>query len=252
MEQKLKLSSYFYKGIRINYRLGTEDEKVLNHSFEKDIFFKEIPSFIPSRAPVIIDVGAHIGTFSLLASLKFPEATIYAYEASRESFRVLLENKESNKLDRLKVFHGAISSLSGTVKLFHNEKTGNWGHSITKPLSKSFEEVNSATLMNVIDEHAINFIDLIKFNCEGAEFEILFTTPPRMLKKIGVGIILYHEDLDSKFGSAEKLSALFKGMNFRVDKINKGSHRGWLIVWNRRKYSRMHFVAKAISRRLKG
>lgn len=251
MEQSVIHDIFFYKGIEVNYRGGTEDENVLGHSFEKDIFFREIPSFKPSARPVIIDIGAHIGTFSLLSSMKFPEATIFAYEPSRDTFEILKKNKASNRLDRMKVFHEAVSTHQGTTRLFHSVKTGNWGHSITKELSDSFEVVNTTTLEAIVRDNKIDFIDLIKFNCEGAEFGILHNTPHEIIKKIGSGIILYHEDLDAQGGNAGRLAALFKTLNFRVINVRKGNGRGWLIVWNRRKYSRAYFIIQALIRKMK-
>lgn len=250
MEQGLRLGNYSYEGRNIYYREGTEDEKVLAHSFMNDIFFKEIPSFKPSKQPVIIDIGAHIGTFSILCSIKYPEGIIYAYEACHETFRILKENTEVNNLSRVHTFHRAVAGVKGTTKLFHSEENGNWGHSITKALSGSFEVVNSTTLEDIIVEHGIDSIDLIKLNCEGAEFEILFNTPPSLIKKIELGIILYHEDLDTKIGNASRLSELFKKLNFRIVTIKTGDKRGWLIVWNKRRYSRLHFILKGLIRRL--
>jgi hypothetical protein len=57
-----------YDGFEVIYRKGTADENVIGHSFENDIFFSGIPEYQPEDGHVIIDLGAHIGTFSLLAS----------------------------------------------------------------------------------------------------------------------------------------------------------------------------------------
>lgn len=250
MAEELELSVYSYKGVEVHYRSGTKDEKVLAHSFIHDIFFPEIPSFKPSKKPVIIDVGAHIGTFSVLCAIKYPEASIYAYEACHDTFRVLEKNKSSNNFTRIHPFHKAVAGVKGTAKLFHSAENGNWGHSITKALSSSFEEVTSTTLEDITTENQIDTIDLIKLNCEGAEFEIIFNTPHDVIKKIGLGIILYHEDLEATAGNARELSALFKKLNFRIVTIKTGEKRGWLIVWNKRKYSWVNFIAKAVIRRL--
>lgn len=251
MDRNVILEKILYKGMEIAYRKGTEDEKVLNHSFGKDIFFKEIPSFRPHRNPVIIDIGAHIGTFSILSSIKYPDATIYAYEASLDSYRLLEVNRQINNLHRIKIFHRAVAGLCGSVKLFHSQQTGNWGHSITKPLSTSFEDVEAINLSTIFEDNNIQFVDLIKFNCEGAEFDIIFKTPDSVLTKIGLAIILYHEDLYAGDGNAARLASWLKTLGFRVITIKKGDKRGWLIAWNKKRYSWIYFVFKAFIRRLK-
>jgi len=226
----------------------TEDEKVLAHSFGNDIYFKEIPSFKPRKKPVIIDVGAHIGTFSLLAGIKYPESRIIALEASRETFDVLKRNVETNQIP-ITVFHSALLDRSGTVKLYHNTISGNWGHSITRPFDGSSEEVNAITLERLVAENNIDFIDLAKFNCEGSEFSILLNMPKAILAKLGLGIILYHEDLAENGYQLEDLLRLFDNRRFRRLVVRKRHDRGWLIVWNRRRYSRLSFLSSAIRRR---
>ncbi len=250
MEQQHTLGLFRYHWIGINYRKGTEDEKVLDHSFDRDIFLREIPSFRPSKNSVIVDVGAHIGTFSLLCALRFPEARIHAFEASHETFEILAENIRCNNLRQVSAYHQAMAGQTGKVRLFHSVKTGNWGHSITRAFSSSYEEVDATTLEAFVVERAIPFIDLIKFNCEGAEFEIIVNTPEAILKKIGVAIILYHEDLDEVHGNASNIAHLFRRLGFRVDTIPKAKDRGWIIVWNRSRYSFAFFLWKAIVRRI--
>lgn len=251
MEPELRLDKYSYNGIEVYFRVGTEDEKVLSHSFSNDIFFKEIPSFNPSAHPVILDIGAHIGTFSLLCTMKYPGASIYAYEPCLDSFQILEKNRKINNLERLQIFRMAVAGKTGTVKLFHSKENGNWGHSITMALSPSFEVVKTTSLEEIIVQNNIDFIDLIKLNCEGAEFEILFNTSRDALRKIGLGLILYHEDLDNAIGNSDRMAALFEELKFRVVRIKTSEKRGWLIVWNREKYSRTHFILRALLRRLK-
>lgn len=242
------LGEFRYDTLTVYYRKGTEDEKVLAHSFDNDIYFKEIPSFKPRRSPVIIDVGAHIGTFSILASIKYPGSRVFAMEASRETFDILSKNVQVNHLP-IKVLHNALLDRNATVQLFHNAVSGNWGHSITRVFDSSSEEVKAITLERLVSENDIDLIDLAKFNCEGSEFSILTKAPEAVLSKIGLGIILYHEDLAEKGYRLEDLVSLFERKAFRKLVIRKSRDRGWLIVWNRRMYSRLYFLISAIQRR---
>lgn len=236
--------------LKVKYREKTEDEIVIYHTFNKDIFYREIPSFKPSEKPIVIDIGAHIGTFSLLTHLKYPQATTFAFEASRETFDLLQLNKKINQIDNMHVFLSAISGSRGEVKLYHSEEIGNWGHSITKSLSDSYEVVEACTLDDVISDHNIPHIDLIKFNCEGAEYDIIKSASKNSIKKIRLGIILYHEDLIEGFANTEELVQLFKEANFRVLNIKKSSSRGWLLVWNMDWYSWSYLAINALMRKL--
>jgi FkbM family methyltransferase len=249
MDADQQLGEFWFNSLKIFFRKGTEDEKVLSHSFDNDIFFKEIPSFKPQKNPVIVDVGAHIGTFSILSAIKFPQARIFSIEASKETFDILQKNIDENHLP-IQASHNALLDREEKVRLYHSSKTGNWGHSVTKELSNSFEEVDSVSLNLFIKENEIDFIDLIKFNCEGAEFDVLLNTNEGVLRKIGLAIILYHEDLSSSGYTLNDLLPLFKPESFRVICIARGNKRGWLIVWNKKIYSHSYFFLSAFKRRL--
>ena len=251
MATEVEIDEAYFNNLKILYRKETEDEKVIAHSFENDIFFKEIPSFRPAEKPVIIDIGAHIGTFSLYACSKFPQADVYAFEASYDTYKILEANKNNNSLSKLHVFHNAVSGKAGDISLYHNKETGNWGHSTTKKLSNSFESVEAYTLHDIIKANGIEHIDLIKFNCEGAEFNILTNTSSQIIQKIRTGIILYHEDLVDNKAKAEDLAYLFSSNGFRVINTRKSTSRGWLVVWNMKWYTWPYLIQKAIARRLR-
>ncbi|HYG04660.1 MAG TPA: FkbM family methyltransferase [Chryseosolibacter sp.] len=237
-----------YNNLSVWYRPGTEDEKVLSHSFDNDIFYREIPYLKVPANPCIVDVGAHIGTFSLLTVVRFPKCQVHAFEASRETFEILNRNKLTNNLSNLIVYHQAMSGGDGIVRLFHSVAAGNWGHSITTELSASYEEVQSISLETFFTQSNIGFIDLIKFNCEGAEFEIILNTPSHILQKIGIGIILYHEDLSDR--RIEELITLFRDLGFKCNHQPRRKGRGWLIVSNTALYSSLYLFYRALQRKL--
>ena len=147
----------------IAYRAHTADEKVIKHSFKNDIFFPEIPEYRPKNNHTIIDVGAHIGTFSVLAADKLKKGKVFAIEASKESFNYLKINCALNNLHNLHVFHLALSDKKGNCTLYHS--AGNWGHSAVKKLSSSREVVKADSLSSFLKTNKITKCDLIKFNC---------------------------------------------------------------------------------------
>lgn len=86
-----------FDGRLMAYRLRSVDTAVLHHSFDNDIFFRAVPDLEVGDTAVILDVGAHIGTFALLASERAPRGRVYALEASRETFDLLRTNIELNR-----------------------------------------------------------------------------------------------------------------------------------------------------------
>jgi FkbM family methyltransferase len=214
---------------QVAYRKRTADEAVLRHSFDHDEFFSGVPSYHPAETDVILDVGAHIGTFALLAASKVSRGTVYAIEASEETFNYLRINAALNGLNNLATFHLALSDRRGTSTLYHD--TGNWGHSLVRKLSDSSETVECCTLQQFFDEHGIGACSFIKFNCEGAEFPILLNSPPSLLKRVGKMLVLFHGDLWKK-NTPQDLLAHLGASGFECEVTNCEEERGWIVATN--------------------
>jgi FkbM family methyltransferase len=219
-----------YKDINVFYREGTADESVLDHSFENDIFFSSIPYYTPPPNAIVIDVGAHIGTFSLLLSDRAPHGLIYALEPAEDTFEILEKNVIENKLDgKMIPCKIALYNNNSKVKLFHDEHSGNWGHSIVSELSPTFEEVETITMDSFFYNHKIQHCNLIKFNCEGAEFKIIECTSDLTLNKIDTWIILFHEDLETEGNRYNIIDRLKRnGFIVRLIRVSDDNKRGWI------------------------
>jgi FkbM family methyltransferase len=215
-----------FGGFSVAYREGTADEKVIAHSFDNDIFFVDVPQYTPKPNDTVLDIGAHIGTFSLLSASKSPKGKVHAIEASRETFNYLRINAALNPQLNVVPHHLALTDHDGHVTLHHDR--GNWGHSIMKQLSPRGETVPATSLSSFVVANKIGKIAFIKFNCEGAEFPILMKAPVELLQTVNVMLVLYHLDLAQGYelqGLLEKLEAA----GFRNTIIEKRSTRGWII-----------------------
>lgn len=221
-----------FLGFKVFFRSETVDEAVIDHSFGKDIFYPAIPDFRPGESPIILDVGAHIGTFSLLSALKFKNAVIHAFEPFNESFSLLERNIEANNLSSIYCYNVAVTNTTGFVDLYLDQD--NWGHSTSSELGSKSQKVKSILLDDFLKDK-IDICDLIKFNCEGAEFEIVLSIKSERLKKIGMMIILYHEDL-SKGNSIRNVYKYLDENNFSCRIVNNKEGRGWLIAKNKTVY----------------
>ena len=217
-----------FDGFEIAYRVSSVDIAVLWHSFSKDIFLREIPEYSLHPDAVVLDVGAHIGTFSLLVAAKAPHGRIFAVEAARDTFNLLRTNVALNHLNNIFADHLALSDRTGMATLSH-DPDGNYGNSITKQFSVSSEEVPCTTLSRYLDDREIRHIDLAKFNCEGAEFPILLSTGADVLQRICKMIILYHCDL-VQGASASALTEHLAASGFETRIVNQSAERGWIIA----------------------
>ena len=71
-----------------------------------------------SWADDVIDIGAHIGYYSLLAASTKPTARVVAVEASPHNAATLRDNAHINGCERVEVISAAFSDNSDPVQFF--------------------------------------------------------------------------------------------------------------------------------------
>jgi FkbM family methyltransferase len=202
---KNPLIAVLWEGTRFN--IGSRDHnllkgftEVVRDIWEEDVYHLSKGDLVAPK--VIVDVGAHLGVFSILAAKKFPDASVYSFEPDPRNFELLSRNISLNGLeDRIHQFQVAISSKNGILSFFRSGSLS-ISHSLferkfTVLNKKNYEEVKvrSFTLKDAFDRSKIKFCDLLKIDCEGAEFEILFGAPPDILRKIKKIVLEYHDGI---------------------------------------------------------
>lgn len=122
----------------------------------------------------IVDIGANIGIFSLLASTLFPKARILSYEPGYES-RLFLEKNVAGL--NVEVFPQAVSNTTGTTLLNNPGDITACYISLEEDvshLSSGNQECKLTTLDDVAHKlNRTNKISLLKLDCEGSEYEIM-------------------------------------------------------------------------------
>jgi FkbM family methyltransferase len=219
-----------FKGLRFAYRQGTADESVLKQTFEDDVFFSCVPEYQPSDSDVIVDVGAHIGAFAVLAASKVPRGAVHAIEACQDSFNFLFVNAAINRMANLSVYHLALSDREGDCTLYHDSH--NWGHSTVLKMSDRTETVQCRTLQRFFEKADIPRCTLLKMNCEGAEFPILLASPPEVLRRVRMMLVFYHSDLWTT-NSREDVVSHLRASSFECKIRHSGEDRGWIVAVNR-------------------
>lgn len=126
------------------------------------------------KGSTVVDVGANIGFFTLLAArLVGEKGIVLSFEPEPASFSLLTKSVERNNFDNVKLFQRCISNLDGQRQL-HLSVTHNKGlHSIATDLGGPSIPVQSVRLDTVASGLRIGSIDLLKIDVEGAEPEVL-------------------------------------------------------------------------------
>lgn len=123
----------------------------------------------PGRGATVLDIGAHIGTFSLpAAALGY---TVLAIEASAENARLLRASAEANGFSNVRVVQAAATDRAGTVKFFENGPYGLVNTPAFAP--EASREVLAMPLDAILAERPIGRVDFIKMDIEGSELDAL-------------------------------------------------------------------------------
>ncbi|QCO04611.1 FkbM family methyltransferase [Azospirillum argentinense] len=121
---------------------------------------------IPSRSPVILDCGAHIGLATLFFANRFPTAQVHAFEADPTIADALAFNVGSFGLSRVTVHRQAVWVNEGTIRF---SATGDDSGSLL-PDGDTGTLVSTMRLRDFIEGHEV---DLLKLDIEGSEFAVL-------------------------------------------------------------------------------
>jgi FkbM family methyltransferase len=134
---------------------------------------KELLECLLHSGMVVLDVGAHIGYYTLLAArLVGPEGQVYAFEPEPENYALLEKNVVLNGYHNVKLIPKAVADRAGSVKLFISTQ-GNDRHSVFQnPRSLKHEasrEVAAVSLDEFLENVGWPHVDLVKLDIEGAE-----------------------------------------------------------------------------------
>lgn len=163
-----------YFPIVVHYREGDkDDEAVIKEMFEENVY--RLDSSKLSKKPVVLDIGANIGTFTLLtlkiAQESGKQVTVYAVEPEQKNLALLKQNLAANpglftNGSKVHIITEAISDFRGAFNI-----TSQSGGS---RLSKNAEQpVNVITYDDFLKDYNIERVDFTKIDIEGSEVFLL-------------------------------------------------------------------------------
>lgn len=129
--------------------------------------------FIRSLRPdsVILDVGAYIGQYTLLAAKYAPKGQVIAFEPHPESFARLTAHLARNNLENVLALQKAVGQQAGYAPLHLSEQA--FDSQIMSQQSNETIEVEMTTLDEITHGLELQNLDLVKIDVEGAEGAIL-------------------------------------------------------------------------------
>lgn len=150
---------------------------------------------------VVVDLGAHRGEFSFQVHTVFG-CTCHAVEAVPYLFDSIAQT------DRIRKYHYAITGENRMVDVYLSPNSE--AHSIVPPRDRTAGEtitVEGVTLDAFVKRHALDRIDLLKVDIEGAEYDLFKTVSDSLLAQVGQITVEFHA-LQGKNGEVERVRSI--------------------------------------------
>jgi FkbM family methyltransferase len=203
---------YLKNGLEIKLRTKSTDLQAFTNVWVlKEYVIKE---FETSKNDVVIDIGGHVGLFALYASMMSPNGRIISIEPYSQNFSLLKENVIKNNLNNIIPVNKAITNSNKNIELFIDDNDDS-AHSIYNN-GKNSIQIESTTLEAIMNENQILECDMLKIDCEGAEFDIIESLSNKELSKIRKIALEYHLKENNK-SSLKNLTKRLEEMSFDIN-----------------------------------
>lgn len=144
-------------------------------------------------APMAIDIGAHVGCFTLAFTGQIPGARVTAFEATPSTFGYLQRNVTANGLDDRVSCHKVAVSESAGVLEFADNGAGS-GHNGVLHLGESGSTTIQVPSVPMSEAFRLagGSADLVKMDAEGAEYAIATGSRPEDWSAVRRIVMEYH------------------------------------------------------------
>jgi len=204
----------------IKYRDITINKPIVDFTNEEPIYMNYKEFFVEGiynslnidNLNVVIDIGANVGLFTKYMLYKNAKK-VFCYEPNKSAFDCLSKNYQNNS----SVFLNNLAVSTNNDKLRLYLDVNNTLVSSAKRNTSDFYDVDSITLKQILTQHNLEKVDLIKIDIEGMEYELIAHMEDDVFDKVNSFIIEYHdvESMDKSIG-VKTLSEKLKEKGYSV------------------------------------
>jgi FkbM family methyltransferase len=168
----------------------------------------DLPGFVPARGDRVLDLGANVGVYSVLAAAR--GARVTALEPDPDTFAWLARNTAPFAVDCRR---GAVVARATAEVALVRDPRGDTANHIARPGDPEGVRVPAIAFAELLAEG----YDLVKLDVEGAEFELLSGTAPDALAGLRRLVAEVHRDAGDPAEPAARLRAAGMEVAFHED-----------------------------------
>lgn len=199
-----KYQKKIHKGLLINVspRDHIQQQLFWYGHYEREAFL--LAEKLIREDAIVLDIGANIGYFSLIAARKASKGKVIAFEPIGSLQEEISQNILLNKLGNIQVEPYAIGNKTATTTFFIADESniGMSGLAPQENFSGITEQVLQIRLDEWLDRHPLPAISFIKIDTEGAELDVLNGMKDLLQKNKPVILIEVMAHLLSLFGNS--------------------------------------------------
>lgn len=202
-------SSYLMEGIYngLPFLFRSADIEALKEVLINDEY-AFLDSYLSDKPNLrVIDVGHHIGSFSLWLLSRESNATVFAIEADPSTFNVASENARLAKKLGLKLSVVNRAAWKNDDLLRFSDCGDSMGHRVD---SVGQVQVKGISLVEILDTFSYE-VDLMKIDIEGAE-EVFLSGSEHLLRKVKTLVIEIHPEYCSEVAVMKSLKECFSNV----------------------------------------
>ena len=190
-----------------------------------------IERFTPKEGDVVIDIGAHIGRYTIIGAKRVgTNGKVVAIEANPSNFEMLNRNIKLNQLTNIISLNNAVYSKETKIKLYlPGEELGHTTYNTVmsdraKNVDK-FVEVSANTLDYFLQLKEITDVNWVKIDVEGAEFEVLKGATNVLSKSKDIALLIEIHNLSGGTNLYRPIIEFLNLYNFKIE-FEKSHDRG--------------------------
>lgn len=229
-QRKKRSLNFITQPYPIKFEVPDSLYQVFKEIFMEDFYEADKLAGLPEN-PLVIDIGANAGFFNVMMFSKIKTARVFAYEPLPSNIKLFKKTIEQNNL--MKNIQLEQMAVTGTCKecieLFTEDTDDN---TVVSSVFSGFNKLNQKSILvpaqsltSIIEQNNFQKIDLLKLDCEGSEYDIIYNTDASTLKKIDMIVIEVHE-IDEERNNLKSLDAylLSLGYKTRFMPVHEGSY----------------------------
>ena len=178
------------------------------------------PEILVKPTATIVDIGANVGVFTVLAAAVVPDGHVFAIEPASAMYTTLQANVERNHLSNVTTIQYAVADSRGRATLFTRGEgalntvfeTDNYGSQFAK-----LQQVDTLSLDDLFATCGISDCALLKLDCEGSEYSVLLHSSDATLEKIAAIALEYHVGLNEYTPETLRDFLTGKGFQCRIE-----------------------------------